>query len=60
MLKIKIIELDFEVILTIQNALSQTHGQLESLLAPPCSSGDFLKKPLFVMTERGRKRKYGK
>jgi len=42
MLKIKVRELEFEIIPIIQNSLSQTHEQLESLLALPCSSDDFL------------------
>jgi len=40
-LKIKFNELEFEVILIIQNSSSQTHNNLESLSAP-CSSDDFL------------------
>jgi len=41
-LKIKVSELEFEVIPIIQNSLYQTHTYLESLSAPPCSSDDFL------------------
>ena len=41
-LKIKVSELEFEVIPIIQNFLSQTHNHLESLSTPPYSSNDFL------------------
>jgi len=49
MLKIKVSELEFEVIPIIQNSLSLTHNHLESLSASPYI--------LFVMTERGRESK---
>jgi len=41
-LKIKVSELEFEVILIIQNSLSQTPNHLEFLSAPPYTSDDFL------------------
>jgi len=40
--KIKVSVLEFEVIPIIQNSLFQTHEQLESLLALPYNSDDFL------------------
>jgi len=55
--KIKVNALKFEVIPIIQNSLSQTHNQLESILAPPCGSDDILNQHLSMMTKKKRKRK---
>jgi len=40
-LRIKVSELEFEVIPIIQNSLSLTHNHSESSSASPCSSDDF-------------------
>jgi len=59
-LKIKVSELEFEVIPIIQNSLSQTHHQLESLSTPPYNNDHFLYQLFSVMTKGERKRKYDK
>jgi len=57
-LKIKVSELEFEVIPIIQNFLSLTHDHLESLSASPCSSDDFfLKLNPFCDDKKGEKEK---
>ena len=47
-LRIKVSELEFQVIPIIQNSLSLTHNHLESLLASPSSSDDFFKINSFL------------
>jgi len=59
-LRIKVSELEIEVIPIIQNSLSLTHDHLESLSASPCSSDDFFKLNPFCDDKKGGKRKYDK